>query len=47
VRILEAYGATEASPAIATNTPMYYKAGSVGRFLPKIQYFLNHQDFFC
>jgi acyl-[acyl-carrier-protein]-phospholipid O-acyltransferase/long-chain-fatty-acid--[acyl-carrier-protein] ligase len=44
VRILEAYGATEASPAIATNTPMYYKAGSVGRFLPKIQYFLKPVD---
>ena len=41
IRILEAYGVTEASPAIATNTPMYYKAGSVGRFLPKIEYFLK------
>ena len=41
IRILEAYGVTEASPAIAANTPMYYKAGSVGRFLPKIEYFLK------
>ncbi len=41
IRILEAYGVTEASPAIATNTPIYYKAGSVGRFLPKIEYFLK------
>ena len=41
IRILEAYGVTEASPAIATNTPMYYRAGSVGKFLPKIEYFLQ------
>ena len=41
IRILEAYGATEAGPVIALNTPMYYKAGSVGRFLPKIEYFFK------
>ena len=41
IRILETYGATEASPAIAVNTPMYYKGGSVGRFLPKIEYFFK------
>jgi len=41
IRILETYGATEASPAIAVNTPMHYKAGSVGRFLPKIEYFFK------
>lgn len=37
IRILEGYGVTEASPVIALNTPMYYKAGSVGRFLPRIE----------
>ena len=37
VRILEGYGATECSPVIAVNTPMYFKAGSVGRLLPHLE----------
>ncbi|PLW75744.1 acyl-[ACP]--phospholipid O-acyltransferase [Cohaesibacter celericrescens] len=37
VRILEGYGVTEASPVIALNTPMYNKAGSVGKPLPGIE----------
>jgi acyl-[acyl-carrier-protein]-phospholipid O-acyltransferase/long-chain-fatty-acid--[acyl-carrier-protein] ligase len=36
LRILEGYGATEAGPVIAVNTPMHFRAGSVGRLLPAI-----------
>lgn len=37
VRILEGYGATETSPVIAVNSPMYQKEGSVGRPLAGIE----------
>ncbi len=37
IRVLEGYGATETSPVTSVNTPMNYKAGSVGRLLPLME----------
>ncbi|MEI6730809.1 MAG: AMP-binding protein, partial [Pseudomonadota bacterium] len=41
VRIFEGYGATETSPVISTGTPMQNRIGSVGRFMPGIEYRLE------
>ncbi|MEQ1740356.1 MAG: AMP-binding protein [Methyloglobulus sp.] len=41
IRILEGYGATETTPITSVNTPMYYKAGTVGRFMPSMEYQLE------
>ncbi|HFD80736.1 MAG TPA: acyl-[ACP]--phospholipid O-acyltransferase [Gammaproteobacteria bacterium] len=41
VRIFEGYGATETSPVLSTNTPIYNRPGSVGQLLPGID---SHLD---
>ncbi len=38
LRIMEGYGSTECSPAIALSTPAAFRRGAVGRFLPGMEY---------
>ncbi len=42
VRVLEGYGATETAPALALNSPMHMKEGTVGRLLSGIEYKLEN-----
>ena len=37
-RIFEGYGATETAPVLAVNTPKAYRVGTVGQFLPGIEF---------
>lgn len=41
VRVFAGYGATETSPVLSCNTPMNHKLGTVGRFMPGIDYRLE------
>jgi acyl-[acyl-carrier-protein]-phospholipid O-acyltransferase/long-chain-fatty-acid--[acyl-carrier-protein] ligase len=41
VRVMEGYGATETAPVASVNTNIYYKAGTVGRFMPSMEYQLE------
>ncbi len=41
LRILEGYGTTEASPIVTINTLMRNKSGSIGRFIPGMEYKLE------
>ncbi|HYC45529.1 MAG TPA: AMP-binding protein [Burkholderiales bacterium] len=38
LRIMEGYGATECGAAMSLNTPLSYRVGSVGRFLPGVEW---------
>jgi acyl-[acyl-carrier-protein]-phospholipid O-acyltransferase/long-chain-fatty-acid--[acyl-carrier-protein] ligase len=44
IRILEGYGVTETSPALAANTAMHCRTGSVGRLLPGIRHQLERVE---
>lgn len=41
IRIIQGYGVTETSPVISVNTLMCNKAGTVGRLIPGMEYYLE------
>ncbi|MCL2644670.1 MAG: AMP-binding protein [Betaproteobacteria bacterium] len=41
IRIMEGYGATETAPVITVSSSMAFRSGSVGQFLPGIEYRLH------
>lgn len=38
IRVMEGYGITETSPVLSLNTPLFFRQGTVGRFLPGIEW---------
>ena len=41
VRVFEGYGVTETAPVLCVNTPMHNKPGTVGQFVPGVEYKLQ------
>jgi acyl-[acyl-carrier-protein]-phospholipid O-acyltransferase/long-chain-fatty-acid--[acyl-carrier-protein] ligase len=41
IRLLEGYGATETAMVLAVNTPMQFRAGTVGRLVPGVEHRLE------